>query len=468
MKKLNLAAIAVIILLSSATFMMPVHAAGEGPSSPIQIRFDTGGTFAGNLPNGTYNECWYNVTAWPNHWINATLYTSPGTAFAMELYGPGYRADPGHVGNFTKLADWAGSWSIRVSMDNSSSGTYTLAVAPTDQQPSTPSLSGASTGYVYTPINYTVLASDPENDLVSYEFNWTDGTTDTVTNLIMPNTPVTVSHQWIPPEVFYPQVRAIDSHSVSSSWSSAMQVTITQNDGGSYGDAGGNQATAAILPAGSYVGTTYSSTGTLYMQNALMNPPNDAADFYSFTVSAGDWIHATMTPPAGVGFNLQLYAPDGYRTGNTSNAGLTQIIDYTADGSGSWCIAVLRATPTSGQGQYSFTLLTTPNHATLTIYVPSAPSYAEAQQLGEDGATIMIDGVAHMAYSDIPVVVTLPKGQHTVFACSFERQQWMPGYWYIYTFTRWSDGSTSNPRTINLTSDTSLTAQYVRSKYAIL
>jgi hypothetical protein len=134
MRRFSRMAIVLLILVWSATLITFAHGTGEDPLNPIQIPF-TGGQYSGNFPwtdssNQTHYECWYNFTCLADHWINATLYTSNGTDFTMQLYGPSYRNNPGNVGNFTFLADWAGNWSLRVIMDNSVSGNYTLAMTP--------------------------------------------------------------------------------------------------------------------------------------------------------------------------------------------------------------------------------------------------------------------------------------------------------------------------------------------------
>lgn len=98
--------------------------------------------------------------------------------------------------------------------------------------------------------------------------------------------------------------------------------------------------------------------------------------------------------------------------------------------------------------------------AELTIKVPQAPP---------EGVTIWIDGNSHTAYAYTPVTVTLEVGQHTIQAqYSFLKEAWTPGTYYIYTFYSWSDGSTANPRTITLTSDKTLTANYQRGEWGIL
>jgi len=96
----------------------------------------------------------------------------------------------------------------------------------------------------------------------------------------------------------------------------------------------------------------------------------------------------------------------------------------------------------------------------LVVGVPQAPL---------EGVKVWVDGTTYTAYATTPVSVTVTAGQHTIEAQkSFIKEEWKPGEYYIYTFYCWSDGSTANPRTITLTSDTTLTANYLRSKYGIL
>lgn len=96
----------------------------------------------------------------------------------------------------------------------------------------------------------------------------------------------------------------------------------------------------------------------------------------------------------------------------------------------------------------------------LSIRVPQAPP---------EGVQVWIDGNTYIAYASTPASVIVKEGQHTIqVERSFLKEEWMPGYYYIYTFDHWSDGSEQNPRTIYITSDTTLTAYYLRSKYAIV
>jgi len=108
---------------------------------------------------------------------------------------------------------------------------------------------------------------------------------------------------------------------------------------------------------------------------------------------------------------------------------------------------------------------------TLTLSVPQAP----AQGYDTDGTprqpvSIWVDGNEYQFFANTKAYISLTAGTpHTVQAqYSFAKEEWKPGYYYIYTFKYWNDGVTSNPRTINISSDLTLVAYYLRSKYAIL
>jgi hypothetical protein len=107
----------------------------------------------------------------------------------------------------------------------------------------------------------------------------------------------------------------------------------------------------------------------------------------------------------------------------------------------------------------------------LTLSVPQAP----AQGFDTDGTprqpvSIWVDGTQCQFFANTQFSISLTAGPpHTVQAqYSFDKEEWKPGYYYTYTFMQWSDGVTSNSRTITLTTDKTLAAFYLRSKYARL
>ena len=107
--------------------------------------------------------------------------------------------------------------------------------------------------------------------------------------------------------------------------------------------------------------------------------------------------------------------------------------------------------------------LTVTSNKTMTAYYTEA-YYLTVRTRHKSGTEITevqvwIDGEVY--YS--PVTVSLPAGTHTVEVPSiFFRVEGPSGHVYKYEFNQWNDGSTANPKTIDLQGDTELTAYYKR------
>lgn len=121
-------------------------------------------------------------------------------------------------------------------------------------------------------------------------------------------------------------------------WNTGSQ---SQNDAGSGTDAGNTFSTALSVSQGSYTGWASSST--------------DTNDYYKFSVTSGQVIYCTMTPPASADFDIYLYNPSGTLkvTAATRTAGKQETINFTADSTGEWR---LRVAAYSGSGTYSFSI----------------------------------------------------------------------------------------------------------------
>lgn len=104
--------------------------------------------------------------------------------------------------------------------------------------------------------------------------------------------------------------------------------------------------------------------------------------------------------------------------------------------------------------------LPVPPKVTLTIRVPQAPP---------EGVYVFADNQVGLAYASTPASFTVSThGQHVIeVEMCFDKEQWTPGTYFTYTFYQWSDGSKDNPRTMYITSPTTLTANYMRSKYGM-
>ena len=92
---------------------------------------------------------------------------------------------------------------------------------------------------------------------------------------------------------------------------------------------------------------------------------------------------------------------------------------------------------------------------TLTIYVKR-----EGASTGIQGVTVKVDGVSRTTDSSGKASFSVSAGTHTVEVSS----PYYPRSDTRYFFTKWSDGSTKNPRTMQVPSVTSLTA-YVKPQY---
>lgn len=220
-----------------------------------------------------------------------------------------------------------------------------------DTPPNTPSRpSGDVHGNVYATYSYSTNTTDLDGNNVRYEFYWGSGCGTTTTDWYPSGANATASHSWSRPGRPTVCVRAQDTYGVwSESWSQYVVVNITQNDAGCGGDAGDNFTSATYVSWGT---PTY--WGTLYASN-----PTDTDDYYKYYVFSGQSMYASVTPPQGVNFDLQLYNPAGVlKAGSYNGANQMDEISYTADSSGYWRIRI--NTTTSGEGQYSFILGSAP------------------------------------------------------------------------------------------------------------
>jgi len=113
-----------------------------------------------------------------------------------------------------------------------SSWSMVLAVNIVNSPPYTPSTpSGPTSGYTYSTYTYSTSTTDPDGDSVRYQFNWGDGTS-TWTGWYASGVTASASHYWSSIGTYYVKVRAQDSDSAYSGWSSSLMVSISSGGGG--------------------------------------------------------------------------------------------------------------------------------------------------------------------------------------------------------------------------------------------
>ncbi|MEM0466560.1 MAG: PQQ-binding-like beta-propeller repeat protein [Candidatus Thermoplasmatota archaeon] len=85
---------------------------------------------------------------------------------------------------------------------------------------------GPSTGYVQTEYTFTAVTTDPNDDMISYQFNWGDGTTTEWTPFVPSGTPVSASHSWNLPATYQVRVRARDTKNATTDLSPGHPIQI--------------------------------------------------------------------------------------------------------------------------------------------------------------------------------------------------------------------------------------------------
>jgi hypothetical protein len=127
----------------------------------------------------------------------------------------------------------------------------------------------------------------------------------------------------------------------------SMTVTVTgggttQNDMGTGADAGNSIGAAVTITA---------KSGTGYIDST------DTADYYKVSVTSGQTISASMTPPSGYDFDLKLYDTNQSQVDSSTLGGSqTDTVEATASASGYFYIYVYHY---SGTGTYSMTVTVT-------------------------------------------------------------------------------------------------------------
>lgn len=196
--------------------------------------------------------------------------------------------------------------------------------------PSTPS--GPQLGLAHNTFNYTTLGPlQLDGGNLTYQFNWSDGTTTTV-GPYPSGINVTCSHCWtaLPTGQYHAYynvtARVRDASLNWSANSTPLLVHIYMDDDGCGGDAGDTFGNATAFNSGYSLGT-------------LMTYPylTDEEDWYKFQANSGNTITMDETHQDQFWIWLELYNPSGTLVASSHNNGTTpNNISYTADTNGWW------------------------------------------------------------------------------------------------------------------------------------
>ena len=274
--------------------------------------------------------------------INCTARSTSGTS-PLSLYDVRLTNETGYI----DISVSSGS----VTVTGGSSPPGPPSEPPSEPGNTPPSEPFRPLGPVFVEINtsysYSSAAIDVDGDLVRLRFDWGDGTLSAWSDFVASNTTVSAFHQWTNISTYEIRVIAQDFSGENSSWSEALNVTISQYE------------PAGIPPVGSF----------LLPVNATANQTAvfDASDSYdpdgiivSYFWDFGD---GSTGQEAIVGHTYQ--SPGWYTVilTVTDNSGLTTDISQVLS------VASVTGSSTGGDGGFGFLSMFPPLDVLLLIIV---------------------------------------------------------------------------------------------------
>ncbi len=98
--------------------------------------------------------------------------------------------------------------------------------APVNEPPAVPALSGPDSGVMRETLSYGVVATDPENDPVSYRVAWGDGDTSDWSQAVASGESLTLTHAWLAAGAYRVTGQAKDRYGNRSEWSAGLSVDL--------------------------------------------------------------------------------------------------------------------------------------------------------------------------------------------------------------------------------------------------
>ena len=124
--------------------------------------------------------------------------------------------------NHTYLKD--GNYSVKLSVTDNEGETdtditFVLITEKPNYPPNKPELFGLATGKINIEYKISIKATDPDNDTIKYNINWSDDTNITTTEFVQNATEVNVTHNWTKAGIYTIKVNAVDDKDAISQYS---------------------------------------------------------------------------------------------------------------------------------------------------------------------------------------------------------------------------------------------------------
>jgi len=361
-----------IVLVTGGAVQDDMGTGGDAGNSISTATEISSGSGIGYIDAQTDTDDYYKVSVSSGQTISASMTPPLGSDFDLELYNSSQSlVDSSALGgsqtdSVEAVASSAGDYYIHVEQW-CGSGIYSMIVTVTG---------GATQNDMGTNTDAGNSISTSAEISSGSGIGYIDAQTDTDDYYkVHVGSGQTISVEMTPPpgsdfdlELYNPSQLLVDSSALGGSqtdsveavassagdyyihveqWSGSgiysMTVTVTggatQNDANSNGDAGNTFAQALTIEAGSYTGFIDST---------------DTNDYYKVSLSSGQMILVSLTPPAGSDFDLYLYNPSQSQVASSTLGGSqTDTVSYVATSSGDYYIRIKQW---SGSGVYSFTV----------------------------------------------------------------------------------------------------------------
>ena len=195
-----------------------------------------------NNPPDTPNQPTGPIMGYTNISYNySTKTTDPDNDQVYYLFDWGDGTNTGWLGPYnsgatiSKIHSWdkPGTYEVKARAKDTNNAesqwsqtlTVTIYRQTINNPPNKPTISGPTTGYINHAYNYTITATDPDNDNIKYFIDWGDQTTQQTT-FESSGSVITVSHTWIKKGFYLVRVKAIDSNNAESAWSDTLSINI--------------------------------------------------------------------------------------------------------------------------------------------------------------------------------------------------------------------------------------------------
>lgn len=159
--------------------------------------------------------------------------------------------------------------------------------------PNIPSIpAGPTTGQINSSYSFSTTTTDPEEDNVSYQFDWGNGVYSSWSDYVASGTQITMSRIWTDSGTYAVRARAKDTQGHTSDWSNAHNITIifTTN----------HPPNTPTTPSGSSSG--YTNTSYSFSTSAI-DPDGDSVA-YQFDWGDGTQSNWSSYKPSGVSVSM--------------------------------------------------------------------------------------------------------------------------------------------------------------------